>query len=246
MRADDRARARGRREHVRAGAVHRLHHRGRRHAAVRVERRLRQGERHRLVPPRRAGRLGHHARTDAASRRGRHDWTAARAQHLAALLQRPGADQRSLRPQRLQALRRGRRRRRLRHVPDREVLRARLAPRHVPRAARADDDLRARQADIPVDRDEQDDRRVPDDRDHAADRQRRDLARGRPAARAASATSRTAGRGTSGTAGTSTRASRQRSRRPCRACSGSRPSCARPIATSSSPGTAPSRQARGS
>ena len=109
----------------------------------------------------------------------------------------------AVRPQRLQALRGARRRRRLRHVPDREVLRTRAAHRHVPRPARADDDLRAGEADVPVDRDEPDDRRVPD----ACRSRRRSSTRRRgsrsPAVRAASATSRTAGRATSGIAGTS-------------------------------------------
>ena len=95
VRSDDRARARARREHVRAGAVHRLR------AARRASRRptcsattTRAHGRRRLVSARRARRLGHHARADAAAAAGRVDRAAARAQRHAALLQRPGADQR--------------------------------------------------------------------------------------------------------------------------------------------------------
>ena len=71
--------------------------------------------------------------------------------------------------------------------------------------------VRAGEADVPVDRDEPDDGRVPDAR-----RSRRRSSTPRPgllwpAVRAASATSRTAGRATSGIAGTSRPASRRRS-----------------------------------
>ena len=61
VRGHARACARARRQHVRASAVHRLRRPGRRHDAVRAERRVRRASGRRLVSPRRAGRLGDHA-----------------------------------------------------------------------------------------------------------------------------------------------------------------------------------------
>jgi hypothetical protein len=177
VRRDDRSRTRGRCEHVRAGAVHRVRPPGLGNA-VRPQRRLRRRPRCRLVPARRARRLGDRAGADAPAPTGVRDRTTASPQSHRALLQGAGGDQRPLRPQRLQALRSPRRLDRLRPVPGREVLRARAAARRLPSAARADDDLRAGEADVPVDRDERDDRRVPDDAHHAGDRQRRGVARG--------------------------------------------------------------------